>query len=412
MRLIVTFGLAVAAIGASCALNFTDYPIAAGGSTATGAGTPSSGSTGQSSSTGMMSSSAGTNLCGNGKIDPGEQCDDGNHTNLDGCDSECRYEAIARLTQIQLETTKAPAFCQEQNNLFGTSCITTAGFSSLNALTIFNQLLQDGIDSGSTNIMAQVLYLSDLTGTVDATGFSLGLFSGVPDPQKGTWQGSTAANQPIDWWFLVNHTRVDANRLPTSTLPNGFLVSRSLTAGPGTSTMDLTLNGQPFSATIQHAMVAATVDGTPLPDVPPPPPANGLANGIKVFRTITGSAGQGICGDLSVDSLSKIPVPSQLAQGGPYACSNCGAGVSYVPCPSGQVTAGCNSILDVLVSGCVVTCVVAVKPQQPDVAASGGTPTHLSVGAMNKVVNASGDLDGYSIYLTFKGNRVHATGVN
>ncbi|MHC4837767.1 MAG: DUF4215 domain-containing protein, partial [Planctomycetota bacterium] len=31
-------------------------------------------------------------LCGNGIVDAGEQCDDGNHVNQDGCDSECRSE--------------------------------------------------------------------------------------------------------------------------------------------------------------------------------------------------------------------------------------------------------------------------------------------------------------------------------
>jgi len=30
--------------------------------------------------------------CGNGKLDPGEQCDDGNNVNGDGCDSKCKIE--------------------------------------------------------------------------------------------------------------------------------------------------------------------------------------------------------------------------------------------------------------------------------------------------------------------------------
>ena len=33
-----------------------------------------------------------TSLCGNGKVDPGEQCDDGNNENGDGCSSSCQRE--------------------------------------------------------------------------------------------------------------------------------------------------------------------------------------------------------------------------------------------------------------------------------------------------------------------------------
>jgi len=35
-----------------------------------------------------------TSLCGNGNIDPGEQCDDGNTSGHDGCDEVCRVEAF------------------------------------------------------------------------------------------------------------------------------------------------------------------------------------------------------------------------------------------------------------------------------------------------------------------------------
>jgi len=31
--------------------------------------------------------------CGNGEVEPGEQCDDGNHVNGDGCDFACQLES-------------------------------------------------------------------------------------------------------------------------------------------------------------------------------------------------------------------------------------------------------------------------------------------------------------------------------
>ena len=39
--------------------------------------------------------SAGDDLCGNGNIDPGEQCDDGNLFSFDGCDDDCQLESPA-----------------------------------------------------------------------------------------------------------------------------------------------------------------------------------------------------------------------------------------------------------------------------------------------------------------------------
>jgi len=31
-------------------------------------------------------------ICGNGREDPGEECDDGNYDNGDGCNSSCKVE--------------------------------------------------------------------------------------------------------------------------------------------------------------------------------------------------------------------------------------------------------------------------------------------------------------------------------
>jgi cysteine-rich repeat protein len=37
----------------------------------------------------------GCNPCGNGKLDKGEQCDDGNNTPMDGCDGQCKLETAS-----------------------------------------------------------------------------------------------------------------------------------------------------------------------------------------------------------------------------------------------------------------------------------------------------------------------------
>ena len=38
-----------------------------------------------------------SSACGNGVLDPGEDCDDGNALNLDGCDRTCGFEQSQRI---------------------------------------------------------------------------------------------------------------------------------------------------------------------------------------------------------------------------------------------------------------------------------------------------------------------------
>ncbi len=55
--------------------------------------------------------------CGNGTLEPGEACDDGNTTDNDGCDGECRREAYCG------DGTKdADEVCDDGNNASGDGC--------------------------------------------------------------------------------------------------------------------------------------------------------------------------------------------------------------------------------------------------------------------------------------------------
>jgi len=165
---------------------------------------------------------------------------------------------------------------------------------------------------------------------------------------------------------------------------------------------------------MRDATVRSVTSGTP--NVPAPPPA-ALAAGLTVFpEVVADQTGQGLCGAITVDSLSKIPIPEMLTTG-TYACrENCSNSHAYTYCGANQpVGATCNSLLDALVGGCKATgfCITAISPTQPDVAKSGGSLTPLSVsGNLNKIPSnqTSGNLDAYSSYLRFHARRVHATG--
>ncbi len=341
-------------------------------------------------------------VCGNGVLDMGEQCDDGNTRNLDGCDKTCKYEVVGRMTSIAIQGGAAPAGCTPTTNRLGSQSITGTGLGSI------NQSLTDGITAGTTNVTTMFLGLDDLTGVADSNGLTIGIVSGSLDPAKGAWP----MNNPIDWWFYAAGSNV-AMGAPTGILTNGTLAARALKAGPSDVTLTLLLAGSPALLEMRSARIAATLNGTPAPNVPAPPPAM-LAAGLTVFQTFTGSGtGQGLCGNITVQSLAQIPIPQSLATNGSNACGACMPGSkTYTYCGMGMpVGPNCNSLLDALVGGCkVVACLVAaINPQQPDVPGT-GTAT-LTLGAGNKVpaAQSTGNTNAYSSYMKFDGNRAHLT---
>jgi cysteine-rich repeat protein len=325
--------------------------------------------------------------CGNGVIDPGEQCDDGNRLDLDGCDSNCRYEMVTRLNSFVVQNGTAPSWCTPTRNAFGNALTSTL-------IGQLNPQIQTELNNGTLNTFLQFLGLNDLTGNTNGN-LSVGFLRGSLDPAKGTWPSGGA----VDWWFLASHNEV-SNGLPAALLP-ASLSAHTLTAGPGAAVLPLL--GGSFAA--QQVQAHATIDATPAPNVPAPPPAQ-LAPGLTVFQHVTGS----LCGNITVESLGQIPLPQSLASGGSDPCGN----RTYAYCGLGQpVTPSCASLLDVLVGGCNVFAglINVITPTQPDVPVSGGSVQTLALGANNKVsINTTGDLDAYSSYFTFTALRAHFTG--
>jgi len=343
--------------------------------------------------------------CGDTCIDTskGEQCDDGNHLDLDGCDSTCRYEVVGRMTALAISGSAAPAAlgCTPATNALGAKALTSTALGQL------NPQLTTAVNNGGINVMTQFIGLTDLTG-VSSNPFTVGVLGASPDPAKGA-----PTNNPIDWWFLADPSSV-SNGLPIGEYTNVTLAARALKAGPSNITLSIDLGGSPAPLTMRSSHLGATINGTPAPNTPSPPPA-ALATGLTVFQTITGNgAGQGLCGNITVASLAAIPIPSALATGN-TACASCGTtSHTYTACTGTQTpqNSTCNSLLDAMVGGCSIFCfVTAINPTQPDVA-SGSAVTPLTLGAGNKVPNSvtANDQDAYSSYLTFTANRAHFTG--
>jgi len=345
--------------------------------------------------------------CGDGVLQAGETCDDGNHFDLDGCDSNCKYELITRMTSITISGATAPAACTPAKNQLGTQAFTNTALNQL------NMTLGTDVSGGTLNILTQFLNMTDLTG-VSGSGVNIGVIDGILDPAKGMWP---AAGNPEDWWFLADHSFISMG-LPTGLVTNGTVTNRNLVAGPSNVNLALALGGSPAILQMNKARVFATLNGTPAPNTPAAPPTM-LAAGTNVFQTVTASGmGQGLCGNVTVASLATIPIPSALTTGATACSGQCNGSHAYTYCGAGNpVGPGCNSLLDVVVGGCGAVaiagnCLVGiVNSTQPDVGANGGAPTPLSLGAGNKVSqNVSNDQDAYSAYLQFTANRAHFTG--
>jgi hypothetical protein len=84
---------------------------------------------GQSCISGVCGTS-GAAVCGNGIREAGEQCDDGNTTNLDGCSSTCQFEQDQRANALAFMGT-TDSFCAK--NTLGSAALTSTALSQINS---------------------------------------------------------------------------------------------------------------------------------------------------------------------------------------------------------------------------------------------------------------------------------------
>jgi len=299
-------------------------------------------------------------VCGNGVREAGEQCDDGNKTNLDGCDSSCKFEQEHRANSLDMQFG-TDTFCTK--NQLG-SAIASAG------QTTIRDGLNNGVKDGSTNVLFKFLGLDDLTGTSDPS-VTIGSLGGKPvaAPTGVTYNGAS----DLDWWYTVDPLTIDSSRNPTASgLITGSITAKALTAGPGNMTLMLQFStGVVSPLNLSNVRIKSTIGAASTPTVSTGTTPGHLASEkldptLQSFATM--SNGQ-LCGGVSAYSLSKVPVPSALLPGG------------SANCVEGYTTA--NSLLDVLIGGCRIFggFVAVVNARQPDTedptaAAVGTGPTY------------------------------------
>jgi cysteine-rich repeat protein len=265
-----------------------------------------------------------SSLCGNGTRDVGEQCDDGNKSNLDGCSATCQVEHTHRLDKMEM-MFGTDAFCAK--NALGGAIKGVAQGQLQDAL-------KNAVSDGTINLFLSFAGLTDLTGQ-SASSMTLGSYIGKPVAALG-----------LDAVFTANSDALTPELLPKVTFPGSVAAGGALSAGPGNFAFAITMGGGPAKVSLSSAKAKATVGAASTP-TGYTASAN-LDPAIKSFATTTG--GQ-ICGNISANSLAAIPVPTELTTG------------SY-KCTQGYTTN--NSMLDVLVGGCKVLFVTALGATQPD----------------------------------------------
>ncbi len=281
----------------------------------------------------MPSPAAG---CGNGTLDPGEQCDDSNNTNLDGCDADCNFEQVQRLTSLTIETKADKTVCTA--DALGVALKGSAGI-------LGTLLIGPGIKSGSISILTLFEGLSDLTGQGTAQSIDVGVFTGAPKPSPAAYNGT----KDLDYWYVPKPTSINSSRQPLGQLP-ATVGAGNVSVGPGNFSVPIgvatvSLSNATLKATLGTATAPTKTTGNGTGITPPGHEASEHdAASLSTFPSMTGT----ICGAVTAADLAAAQLGDAATELDALGCAS--------------MYTATNSVLDLIVGGCGTL----VTPTQPD----------------------------------------------
>ena len=319
-------------------------------------------------------------VCGNGVREFDEECDDANTDNLDGCSASCLFEQSHRINLLTLQQS-ATNLCT--SNAFG-------GAFLANGYTAYQTTLSDAISSGAASTLLAFLDLDDRSGTSDQA-MTVGVMTGGPLAAGNTYDGTN----DLDWWHAPDAGQVTSGSAPSALL-SASISAKALVAGPGQAMIDTGTGSFSMSSLLLRATTGAA--DTPRSATGAAPPGHlsseRLNPAITSFATSGASASGTLCGNISAASLDATPIPSAFVGCGTGKCTRC-----YT---------SAESLLDLLVGGCVVATGLAVLPTvvatQPDafneyvLPAGAGAPYALSFSG--KSVTGCRDKNGSTVTLS------------
>ena len=317
-------------------------------------------------------------VCGNGILEAGEQCDDGNTANFDGCDSHCRVEENVRANALGIQ--------------FGTDAFCTAnalgGAIGSRAQQGVQAEISANVASGLLTMGFAALGLTDPTGA-KAQSFKLGAVTGTPfvAPPLHHYDGT----RDLDWWYHVRLTDLDAHRVPLSQFP-ASISKGLLTAGPGKMEIALVFGGGLARLQGTNVRLHATVGTATAPTqthvaTPGHLPAEHVSLALASISALT--AGE-LCANFSAASLAATSAPPALQSGGADSCD--------------EGYDSSNTFLDVLAGGCTKGGFVTIlSATQPDQAVAGAPPAGAGgpyqLSASSTHVTQCSDKNGTSVAL-------------
>lgn len=256
--------------------------------------------------------------CGNGRMDTGEQCDDGNQARWDGCGPDCRVEQATVLNRLQIAADNGRVGCdfsgdRMPDNAFGRALGTAVG--------IVNSFITSPISNGQILLQLSFLNLTDPRG------------QNLPDTRVGWLLGSDADGMVQNNGQPGNPQLVQRGSLnPMTLLPQASFQSRAMGGMIDGGPEDIELN---FGATgmgavrfrVQRSRLSGTV----------------VANDTRIVEFRNGT----LCGAIPARDLSRIRNPAGMIPGG-------GGG------------AGNSTLLEAIVGGQRIL-ILNIGPQQPDV---------------------------------------------
>jgi cysteine-rich repeat protein len=324
-------------------------------------------------------------VCGDGFRDPAknEECDDGNLTKLDACDSACKFEQDQRVIGMKMQFV-TDTYCTA--NALGGAIASVARSS-------FQSNLDASIKDGS--VSALFTFNGDLAGASGAV--TVGNLSGAPPSNAPPYVGTS----DLDWWYGPTLSTIDATRTPRAILSGTY--TGSVLNATGRLNLITSIGGAIASLAVSGAKItipigAASVPTTAAAAAPPGHVASEhLLPTLQSFATAGGTAtaptGQ-LCGNIAATSLDTTLPPVSLLPGGENACIE-----NY---------SSANRMIDILVGGCTVKVIInitAIKKTQPDqvdpsaaVAGAGG-PYLLVADANTKRVTSCKDKNGAVVAL-------------
>lgn len=353
----------------------------AGGKGGAGAGGTSGAGAGGGGMGGSLAGAPNMPGCGNHVLESGEQCDDGNLTNLDACDSACQFEQSQRVNSFTLQFG-TDAFCTE--NAFGSAFVQNAAQMS------FQTGLAQRVHDGSLSLLFTWGGLADPTGSTDSS-VTLGWIVGSSTP-IANYDGTS----DLDWWHVAPPDTLNANRKPVTKL-TGALASGVLTTAPGKVKLPL-LSNLPLDLSSTKLKLSVSAASKPLVSAGSSPGhlvSEHLDPALTSFTsTGTQAIASQLCGNLSAASLKNELLPADYLENGATPCI--------------QKYKANSTYLDVLVGGCTlftnnvfVFVSVATQPDQVDAGlpqAAGGGPYKLSANG-NHVVTGCKDKNGTTVAL-------------